>query len=136
MLLPLPCRTLQIFLSLRIIEFRNAGYSDVESVKRGFAFTAGSITTAGVIMVIAFGCLMMSTQQLLAECGFFIAFSILFDTFVVRTIIVPCVMVMLGPMNWWPKVMPPISRFGGSERVGLYSEGDAVDGWKGDVQRY
>ena len=60
-------------------------------------------------MVIAFGCLMLSSQQLLSECGFFIAFSILFDTFVVRTIIVPCVMVVLGPRNWWPRKMPPIT---------------------------
>jgi hypothetical protein len=43
----------QIFLSLRIIEFRSLGFSDLESVKRGFAYTAGSITTAGVRLALA-----------------------------------------------------------------------------------
>jgi RND superfamily putative drug exporter len=110
---------LQIFLSLRIIEFRERGHSDVDSIKLGFAATAGTITTAGVIMVIAFGCLMISSQQLLVEAGFFIAFSILFDTFVVRTIIVPCVMVVLGPANWWPRKMVAVDapRTGGYDAL-------------------
>ncbi len=100
----------QIFLSLRVIEFREQGYNDADAVKLGFAHTAGTITTAGVIMAIAFGSLMLSSQMLLVEAGFYIAVSILFDTFIVRTIIVPCVMVVLGPVNWWPRVMPPVSR--------------------------
>jgi uncharacterized membrane protein YdfJ with MMPL/SSD domain len=59
-------------------------------------------------MVIAFGCLMMSTQQLLVECGFFIAFSVFLDTFLVRCVVVPGIMLALEERNWWPrKGLPP-----------------------------
>jgi hypothetical protein len=62
----------QIFLSLRILEFRDKGFSDVESIKLGFAFSAGTITTAGLIMAISFGFLLLAPQQILGQWGFFI----------------------------------------------------------------
>ena len=94
-----------IFLSLRVIEFRNRGFSDEEAIKLGFSYTASTITVAGLIMLIAFGSLLISTQQILDEFGFFIGVSVLIDTFLVRTLIVPCVMLSLGPRNWWPRKM-------------------------------
>jgi hypothetical protein len=57
---------------LRILEFRNRGFSDVESVKLGFCLSAGTITTAGVIMMISFGFLLVASQEILGQWGFYI----------------------------------------------------------------
>jgi hypothetical protein len=62
----------QIFLSLRILEFRDRGFSDVESVKLGFCLSAATITTAGVIMMISFGFLLVASQEILGQWGFYI----------------------------------------------------------------
>ncbi len=44
-----------VFLSLRILEFRQMGYDDTQSIKLGLAHTSDTIRIAGLIMVIAFG---------------------------------------------------------------------------------
>ena len=81
---------------------------DCTSASGRFYRTGGVITTAGVIMVLAFGSLLLSTQMLLVQAGFFLSFSVLLDTFVVRSLLVPAIMVLLGPYHWWPARMPPV----------------------------
>uniref|UniRef100_A0A7S1CL24 Membrane transport protein MMPL domain-containing protein n=1 Tax=Bicosoecida sp. CB-2014 TaxID=1486930 RepID=A0A7S1CL24_9STRA len=96
-----------IFITTRIREFRAMGFDDRAAVVKGYYRTGGVITTAGVIMIISFGSLMLSSQMLLVECGFLLAWSVALDTFVVRSLLVPGLMVLLGRANWWPTRMPP-----------------------------
>jgi RND superfamily putative drug exporter len=92
----------ELFLSLRIAEYRARGFSVTASVSKGFHKTASLINTAGLIMIIAFGTLMASSQMLLVQGGFLLSFSGFLDTYVTRTILVPALMFSLGKWNWWP----------------------------------
>lgn len=79
----------------------------MDAIVVGFSQTASIITSAGLIMVIAFGSMMMSSQMLLVECGFFLSYSIFLDTFVVRTVLCPALMAISGRWMWWPRKMSP-----------------------------
>jgi uncharacterized membrane protein YdfJ with MMPL/SSD domain len=91
---------------MRVAEYRAEGYSDRISLARGMASTGGIITAAGVIMAIAFGALLLSETPALNEIGFFLSFSVLFDTFVMRSLVVPAMMAILGRWAWWPTKYP------------------------------
>lgn len=101
------CVDYDVFLTSRIAEFRSKGMNDRDAIVAGFSQTAGVITSAGVIMVIAFGSMMLSSQMLLVECGFFLSWSIFLDTFVIRTVLCPALMALCGEYHWWPRSMPP-----------------------------
>lgn len=60
-------------------------------------------------MAFAFGGLMLSSTMVLCQFGFLLAGSVLFDTFVVRTLLVPAVLVLAGPVNWYPMRMPDVA---------------------------
>lgn len=104
------CVDYDVFLTSRVIEYRSKGMTDIDAVVHGFAQTAGVITSAGVIMVIAFGSMMLSSQMLLVQAGFFLSFSIFLDTFIVRTVLCPALMAIFGRYHWWPRKMPAIEQ--------------------------
>jgi len=97
-----------VFLMTRIVEFRQMGLSDVESVLCGLAKTGHLITTAGIIMTVGFMALLFAETPVLNELGCFIIVAVLFDAFVVRACLVPAIMILLGRWNWWPRQMPPV----------------------------
>jgi len=96
-----------IFLLGRILEYRLAAYTDVESVTAGVEHSGPLISAAGGIMAIAFGALLFSSSTSLNELAFLLTASVLVDTFLVRTVLVPSVMGLLGKRNWWPRTLPP-----------------------------
>jgi len=96
-----------VFLVSRVVEFRMAGYSDRLSIFRGAVKTSGVICSAGVIMVLAFSGLCFANKLLLQQFGVLLIVSVLYDCFVVRTILVPALMLMAREWNWWPRRMPP-----------------------------
>ena len=100
----------EVFLTTRIREFRAMGFTDNAAIVCGYYRAGGVITTAGLIMVVAFGSLVLSSQMLLVECGFLLAWSVVLDTFVVRSLVSPALMVLCGEANWWPSQMPPGTR--------------------------
>ena len=51
---------------------------------------------------------MLSQTPALNEIGFMLAFSVLFDTFVMRSLVVPSIMGLLGKWNWWPRKFPAV----------------------------
>jgi uncharacterized membrane protein YdfJ with MMPL/SSD domain len=99
-----------IFLFSRVVEYRKLGYNDRAAITKGIYRTGGIITAAGVIMFIAFAGLMLSKEMVLNQYGFMLSFAVLVDTFVVRTLLVPAIMQLAGPINWWPGVMPPATK--------------------------
>jgi len=96
-----------IFLVSRIVEYRKLGFSDRASVFRGTTKTGGIISGAGIIMSLAFSGLCFSDKLLMQQFGVLLIVSVLFDTFVVRTILVPAMMLVAQRWNWWPRRMPP-----------------------------
>eukprot|EP00929_Paragymnodinium_shiwhaense_P120763 TRINITY_DN92803_c0_g1_i1.p1 TRINITY_DN92803_c0_g1~~TRINITY_DN92803_c0_g1_i1.p1 ORF type:complete len:956 (-),score=111.98 TRINITY_DN92803_c0_g1_i1:709-3576(-) len=97
-----------IFLISRIFEYRSLGFSDRESIVFGVAKTGSIISGAGIIMALAFSGLMMSPKVMLQQFGFILIVSVLLDAFVVRTILVPALMLSAGQWNWWPRQMPAL----------------------------
>ena len=95
-----------LFLSLRIAEFRRLGFSNTASIRKGVYKTGSIITGAGLIMAIAFFGLTLSSTLTLIEFGFMLCFAVLFDTFLVRTIFLPALLHILGEANWYPSRMP------------------------------
>ncbi len=69
---------------------------------RGLAVTGGVITSAGIVLAGTFSVLGVLPLVFLTEIGFVIAFGVLLDTFVVRSILVPALVFDLGPKVWWP----------------------------------
>jgi RND superfamily putative drug exporter len=95
-----------IFTIERIKENVWEGMDTNEAIAQGIGQTGRIITGAGLIMMVAFGGLMFSSTAFLIQFGFILAFGVLLDTFVVRTLLVPAVMSIAGEYNWWPRKAP------------------------------
>lgn len=99
-----------VFLISRVFEYRLEGYTDHAAALKGVYMTGYIITAAGVIMAIAFGGLMASTETILNQVSFLLVFSVLMDTFVVRTLCVPALLGLTDSYSWFPKIMPAATR--------------------------
>jgi len=112
-----------IFLLTRVREYWLEGYSPRDAILMGLDKTGHIITAAGVIMGIAFSGLLFSSMPAVNQLSFFLVFSVLLDTFVIRTILVPCIMVMFGENNFWPAkrpkgtVLKAIGHYGGRDSL-------------------
>lgn len=73
-----------------------------EGILRGLAVTGGVITSAGVVLAATFAVLGVLPLVFLSELGFAVAFGVLLDTIVVRSILVPALAHDLGKRIWWP----------------------------------
>ena len=71
-------------------------------VIKGLTVTGGVITSAGVVLAATFGVLGILPLVFLAELGFAVAFGVLLDTIVVRSLLVPALVKVIGPKIWWP----------------------------------
>ena len=95
-----------VFIISRIAEFRELGYDDSSAITLGLAKTGWIISAAGLVMAIAFGGLFLADEPAMNQLAFFFVTSVLVDTFLTRTILVPCIMDVLGTVNWLPRPMP------------------------------
>ena len=71
-------------------------------VIRGLTVTGGVITSAGIVLAATFGVLGVLPLVFLAQLGFAVAFGVLLDTIVVRSLLVPALVRILGKKIWWP----------------------------------
>jgi RND superfamily putative drug exporter len=69
---------------------------------RGLAVTGAVITSAGIVLAGTFSALAVLPLVFLTEIGFIIAFGVLLDTFLVRSVLVPALAFDLGSRIWWP----------------------------------
>jgi RND superfamily putative drug exporter len=72
------------------------------AVRRAVEATGTTVTSAGLILAGTFGVLTATGGTQVQEIGLGLAAGILLDTFFVRTLLVPSVVVLLGRWNWWP----------------------------------
>jgi len=109
----------EIFLFERVREFREEGFGDRESIQLGLSATGGTISSAGLIMALTFFAQLLGSVPITNQLGFVLVFSIVIDTFVVRSILVPAMLSLCPVLNYWPSRMPEpkytwLSGFGGS----------------------
>jgi putative drug exporter of the RND superfamily len=90
-----------IFLMARVREEAQR-YGTWEGTLRGLAVTGAVITGAGIVLAGTFGALAVLPLIFLTEIGFIVAFGVLLDTFVVRSVIVPALVMDVGRKVWWP----------------------------------
>jgi len=90
-----------IFLMTRVRE--EAGKLGTrKGVIKGLTVTGSVITSAGIVLAATFGVLGILPLVFLAELGFAVAFGVLLDTIIVRSILVPALVHEIGPKVWWP----------------------------------
>lgn len=71
------------------------------AVREGLASTGGVITAAGAIMVLVFGAFLLDPSRMLAQFGLGLAVAVLLDALVIRCLLVPAIMRLLGERAWW-----------------------------------
>ena len=94
-----------------------------EGMLRALAVTGGVITSAGIVLAGTFSVLAVLPLVFLTEIGFVVAFGVLLDTFLVRSVLVPALGLSIGKRFWWPSALarddgaggrkPPAPREGG-----------------------
>jgi RND superfamily putative drug exporter len=69
---------------------------------KALTVTGGVITSAGIVLAATFAVLGVLPLVFLAQLGFAVAFGVLLDTMIVRSILVPALVHEIGPKVWWP----------------------------------
>jgi RND superfamily putative drug exporter len=123
----------EVFLLSRVKEEYDNGATNEKAVADGLAKTARVITAAAAIMVVVFGSFLLESDRVVKLMGFGLAIAVLLDATVVRLVLVPATMELLGDRNWWlPKwldrILPKINIEGGStagfDRIDLSSQSE------------
>ena len=104
-----------VFLLARIKEARDGGYDDRESVAVGLERTGRIVTAAAILFSVAIGAFVTSEIIFIKEVGLGTAIAVLIDATIIRALLVPSLMRLLGRWNWWAPA--PLRRL--HERVGL-----------------
>jgi RND superfamily putative drug exporter len=91
----------EVFIVSRMREARDRGASNEEAIREGLAHTGGVVTAAAIILVGALGGLANGHIAGLQELGIGLALGILIDATIVRTLLLPSIMTILGRWNWW-----------------------------------
>jgi len=93
-----------IFLVARARE-ETEKYGTEQGILRALAVTGGVITSAGIVLAGTFLVLASLPLVFLTEIGFVVAFGVLLDTFLVRSVVVPALVIKIGPSVWWPSAL-------------------------------
>jgi RND superfamily putative drug exporter len=103
----------EMFLVARIKELRDAGMANDEAVERGLQRSGRIITSAAALMVVVFVCFAAGTTLAVKQLGLALALAVILDATLVRCVLVPAAMTLLGNLNWWAPA--PVQRL----RAGL-----------------
>ena len=123
-----------IFLMTRVRE-ESLRHGTREGIVRGLAVTGTVITSAGLVLAATFAALAVIPILFLFQLAFIVAFGVLLDTFVVRTLLVPALSLDIGKKIWWPS---KLSRDDGQAAELTKDEQDdelRTDGQNGHVSR-
>lgn len=90
-----------IFLLARIKEAHDSGAPDREAIALGLERTGRIVTAAALVVCAALAAIATSRIVLVKELGLGIAFAVLLDATIVRALLVPSLMALLGEWNWW-----------------------------------
>jgi len=90
-----------VFILSRIKELHDSGASTDDAVRLAITRTAGTVTSAAIIMVAVFGLFASTSMIMLQQMGFGLAVAVLIDATVIRAVLVPSTMKLLGEWNWY-----------------------------------
>jgi RND superfamily putative drug exporter len=113
-----------IFLISRARE-ETIAHGSEQGILRALAVTGGVITSAGIVLAGTFSVLAVLPLTFLTEIGFVVAFGVLLDTFLVRSVLVPSIALTVGDDFWWPSALSkggprapaPVGEVGGPVRT-------------------
>jgi RND superfamily putative drug exporter len=113
-----------VFILSRIKELRDGGLSTEEAVARGIRRTAGTVTSAAIIMVAVFAVFGTLRMIMMKQLGVGLGLAVLIDATVIRGVLLPAAMKLLGDWNWympkwldWVPALTPEERRLGSLRT-------------------
>ncbi|MBF6328493.1 MMPL family transporter [Nocardia transvalensis] len=121
----------QVFLVTRMREEYMHGKSPTEAVVSGYHHGARVVTSAAIIMISVFGGFILETDVTAKSMGFALAAGVLLDAFVVRMVLIPSLLVLMGKWSWWiPKwldrILPDIDVEGSKLRELQQRDRDAA----------
>jgi uncharacterized membrane protein YdfJ with MMPL/SSD domain len=90
-----------VFLLSRIKEARDTGHTETEAIAVGLERTGRIVTSAALLFAVAFGAFLTSRIVITKELGLGTAAAVLLDATIVRALLVPALMRLLGRWNWW-----------------------------------
>ncbi len=90
-----------VFILSRIKELHDGGETTDDAIRLAITRTAGTVTSAAIIMVAVFGLFATLSLIMLQQMGFGLAIAVLIDATVVRAVLVPSTMKLLGEWNWY-----------------------------------
>jgi RND superfamily putative drug exporter len=90
-----------VFLLSRIKEFHDQGYDNDDSVRLGLQRTGRIITSAALLIIIVFAGFALGDLLAIKQNGIALATAVFIDATLVRIILVPATMTLLGEWNWW-----------------------------------
>jgi putative drug exporter of the RND superfamily len=104
----------EVFLVSQIEEHVHAGEDNRSSVVSGLVTSARVITAAALIMVFVFGSFVLNGDPTIKQFGIGLAVAVVLDATVVRCLLVPALMLLMGKLNWWmpswlQRVVPHVS---------------------------
>ncbi|WP_066462529.1 MMPL family transporter [Sanguibacter suarezii] len=105
----------EVFLLSRIKELHDAGVDSETAVRVGLQRTGRIITSAAAIIIVVFAGFVFGQLLIIKQVGFALAVAIFIDATIVRMLLVPATMTLLGKWNWWAPA--PLRRL--HERIGI-----------------
>jgi uncharacterized membrane protein YdfJ with MMPL/SSD domain len=90
-----------VFILSRVKELRDSGLTTEEAVSRGIRRTAGTVTSAAIIMVAVFGIFATLNILVMKQLGVGLGLAVLIDATVIRGVLLPSAMKLLGDWNWY-----------------------------------
>jgi RND superfamily putative drug exporter len=121
----------EVFLLSRVKEYVDAGAPTDVAVRRALQRTGRVITSAALLMVVVFGCFLVGRTYNTQQIGLGLAAAIAIDATLVRCVLVPATMTLLGKWNWWaPR---PFARWHAKRRSTLLPELPAQPAPEGEL---
>ena len=109
-----------VFILSRIREAFNKGMSTEKAVAHGIKSTAGTITSAAIIMVVVFADFATQSSLDMKQMGVGLAFAVFVDATIIRGVLLPATMKLLGDWNWylprWLQWIPELDHEGGTSQ--------------------
>ncbi|MFF3221191.1 MMPL family transporter [Nocardia suismassiliense] len=121
----------QVFLVTRMREEFVNGESPKDAVVAGYHHGARVVTSAAIIMISVFGSFLMETDVTAKSFGFALAAGVLFDAFIVRMVLIPSLLILMGKWSWWipqwlDRILPDIDVEGAKLRELQQRSADTV----------
>jgi len=90
-----------VFIVSRIKELADRGLSTADAVEHGIRTTAGTVTSAAAVMVAVFAIFATLSDLGIKQMGFGLAVAVLLDATIIRGVLLPATMKLLGRANWY-----------------------------------